>query len=147
MTHFPPTLDRLLMVADAVAAAETRMQDFVVGFIDPNAPDVIKPPAPKSDDDDEVIDTGPDPLEVKARVRVIRRLHKRAVNNIEKYGLKDKKTVKVQSNLADQLMELKLAPKLFDLLVRNLPYTNNCPSFPKRSWHRSRNATISSFVK
>ena len=120
MTHFPPTLEKLLAVADAVAAEETRMQDFVVGFIDPNAPDEIKPPAPKSDDDDEVIDTGPDPLEVKARVRVIRRLHKRAIVNIEKYGLKDKKTIKVQAALADQLMELKLAPKLFDLLVRNL---------------------------
>ena len=120
MTHFPPTLEKLLAVAVAVAAEETRMQDFVVGFIDPNAPDEIKPPAPKSDDDDEVIDTGPDPLEVKARVRVIRRLHKRAIANIEKYGLKDKKTIKVQAALADQLMELKLAPKLFDLLVRNL---------------------------
>ena len=122
MTHFPPTIDRLLVVADAVAAEETRMQDFVVGFIDPNAPDEIKPPAPRTDDDDddEVIDTGPDPLEVKARVKVIRRLHKRAIANIEKYGLKDKKTIKVQAALADQLMELKLAPKLFDLLVRNL---------------------------
>jgi len=120
MTHFPPTLEKLLAVADAVAAEETRMQDFVVGFIDPNAPDEIKPPVPKSDDDDEVIDTGPDPLEVKARVRVIRRLHKRTIVNIEKYGLKDKKTIKVQAALADQLMELKLAPKLFDLLVRNL---------------------------
>ena len=122
MTHFPPTVERLLVVAAAVAAEETRMQDFVVGFIDPNAPDEIKPPAPKTDDDDddEVVDTGPDPLEVKARVKVIRRLHKRAITNIEKYGLKDKKTVKVQAALADQLMELKLAPKLFDLLVRNL---------------------------
>ncbi len=122
MTHFPPTLVKLLTVADAVAAEDTRMQDFVVGFIDPNAPDEIKPPAPKSDDDDddEVVDTGPDPLEVKARVRVIRRLHKRAIVNIEKYGLRDKKTIKVQAALADQLMELKLAPKLFDLLVRNL---------------------------
>jgi len=122
MTHFPPTVERLLVVAAAVAAEETRMQDFVVGFIDPNAPDEIKPPAPKTDDDDddEVVDTGPDPLEVKARVKVIRRLHKRAIANIEKYGLKDKKTVKVQAALADQLMELKLAPKLFDLLVRNL---------------------------
>ncbi len=120
MSHFPPTIEKLLSVADAVAAEETRMQDFVVGFIDPNEPDEIKPPAPKSDDDDEVIDTGPDPLEVKARVKVIRRLHKRSLTYIEKYGLKDKKTVKLQAQLADQLMEIKLAPKLFDLLVRNL---------------------------
>ncbi|NIA28215.1 MAG: RNA polymerase sigma factor RpoD, partial [Desulfobulbaceae bacterium] len=120
MSHFPPTIGRLLEVADAVLAGDTRMQDFVVGFIDPNEPDEIKPPAPKSDDDDEVIDTGPDPDEVKARVKVIRRLHKRVLTNIEKYGFKDKKTLKVQTDLASQLMELKLAPKLFDLLVRNL---------------------------
>jgi RNA polymerase primary sigma factor len=120
MSHFPPTIGRLLEVADAVLAGDTRMQDFVVGFIDPNEPEEIKPPAPKSDDDEEVVDTGPDPDEVKARVKVIRRLHKRILTNIEKYGFKDKKTLKVQSDLASQLMELKLAPKLFDLLVRNL---------------------------
>ena len=120
MSHFPPTLEKLLAIASAVAAEETRMQDFVVGFIDPNAPDEIKPPVPKSDDDEEVIDTGPDPLEVKARVNVNRRLHKRSVKNIEGNGPKDKKKIKVQGELADQLMELKLAPKLFDLLVRNL---------------------------
>jgi RNA polymerase primary sigma factor len=122
MSHFPPTIDRLLAVADAVIAGETRMQDFVVGFIDPTEPDEIKPPAPKTDDDDddEVVDTGPDPDEVKARVKVIKRLHKRVMTAIEKYGLKDKKTVKIQADLADQLMELKLAPKLFDMLVKNL---------------------------
>ena len=122
MSHFPPTIDRLLAVADAVIAGDTRMQDFVVGFIDPNEPDEIKPPAPKTDDDDddEVVDTGPDPDEVKARVKVVKRLHKRTFTAIEKYGLKDKKTVKIQADLADQLMELKLAPKLFDMLVQNL---------------------------
>jgi RNA polymerase primary sigma factor len=120
MVHFPPTLERLLEVADAVQAGETRMQDFIVGFIDPNEPDEIKPPAPKSDDDDEVIDTGPDPEEVKMRVRKIRRIQKRVLTNIEKYGFKDTKTIRAQSDLADQIMELKLAPKLFDVLVRNL---------------------------
>ena len=122
MSHFPPTIEQLLVVADAVDAEETRMQDFVVGFIDPNEPDEIKPPAPKSDDDDddEVVDTGPDPDEVKERIKVIRRLHKRAITNIDKYGFKDKKTIKVQADLADQMMQIKLAPKLFDLLVRNL---------------------------
>ena len=121
MVHFPPTVDALLEVADRVIGGETRMQDFVVGFIDPNAPDEIKPPAPKTDDDDdEVVDTGPDPDEVKARVRVIRRHNNRAMKYLEKYGLKDKRTVKAQDDCAMQIMELKLAPKLFDALVRNL---------------------------
>ena len=122
MVHFPPTVEALLEVADRVIGGETRMQDFVVGFIDPNAPDEIKPPAPKTDDDDddEVVDTGPDPDEVKARVKVIRRHFNRSMKYLEKYGLKDKRTVKAQDDCALQIMELKLAPKLFDALVRNL---------------------------
>ncbi len=122
MVHFPPAVAALLDVADGVIAGETRMQDFVVGFIDPNEPDEIKPPAPKTDDDDddEVVDTGPDPDEVKARVRVIRRHFNRAMKYLDLHGLKDKKTVKAQQDMADQIMELKLAPKLFDALVRNL---------------------------
>ncbi len=126
MAHFPPTIEKLLEVYDAVAAGETRMQDFVVGFIDPNAPDEIKSPVTKSDDksddddEEEVIDTGPDPDEVKARLKVIRRLYKRSLTALEKWGTKEKKTIKVQAELADQLMELKLAPKLTDVLVRSL---------------------------
>jgi len=138
MAHFPPTIDLLLSVSEAVVAGETRMQDFVVGFFDPNAPEEIKAPSPKIDDviendsddeddddddddsDAEVIDTGPDPEEVAARVKAIEKLHKRALGYIEKYGIKDKKTIKAQGELAEHLMELKLAPKLFDLLVRNL---------------------------
>jgi RNA polymerase primary sigma factor len=125
MAHFPPTIEKLLEVYDAVAAGETRMQDFVVGFIDPNAPDIIKSPVTKSDDQDdddeeEVIDTGPDPEEVAARLKAIRRLYKRSLTALEKWGTKEKKTIKVQAELADQLMELKLAPKLTDVLVRGL---------------------------
>jgi len=125
MAHFPPTIERLLEVSEAVGAGETRMQDFVVGFIDPNAPDEIKSPMTKSDDnsdddEEEVIDTGPDPEEVAARSKVIRRLYKRSLTALEKYGSRDKKTTKVQGELADQVMEIKLAPKLTDVLVRNL---------------------------
>jgi len=122
MVHFPPTVEALLEVADRVIGGETRMQDFVVGFIDPNAPDEIKPPAPKTDDDDddEVVDTGPDPDEVKARVRVIRRHFNRSMKYLDLHGFKDKRTIKAQDDCALQIMELKLAPKLFDALVRNL---------------------------
>ena len=124
MAHFPPTIEKLLEVYEAVAAGETRMQDFVVGFIDPNAPDEIKSPMTKSDnqddDEDEVIDTGPDPDEVAARLKAIRRLYKRSLTALEKWGTKEKKTIRIQAELADQLMELKLAPKLTDVLVRGL---------------------------
>ncbi len=121
MMHFPPTVEALIEVAENVLAGETRMQDFVVGFIDPNEPDEITPPAPKSDDDsDEVVDTGPDPDEVKARVRVIKRHFNRSMKYLAQHGVKDKRTIKAQADVADQVMELKLAPKLFDALVVNL---------------------------
>ena len=120
MVHFPPTVEALLEVADRVIAGETRMQDFVVGFIDPNEPDEIKPPAPKSDDDEEVIDTGPDPEEVKSRVKKIRRHFNRGMKYLEKYDYKDKRTQKALGDMAAEIMEIKLAPKLFDALVRNL---------------------------
>ena len=127
MAHFPPTIEKLIEVYEAVAAGETRMQDFVVGFIDPNAIDEIKSPVTKSDDsddgddeDEEVVDTGPDPEEVAARIKAIRRLFKRSLTTLEKYSAQDKRTVKVQGELADQLMELKLSPKLTDMLVKNL---------------------------
>ena len=126
MAHFPPTVEKLLQVSEAVAAGETRMQDFVVGFIDPNAPDEIKSPVSKADgenvvgEEEEIVDTGPDPEEVKARMKGISKLFGKSLTALEKYGVKNTKTIKVQKELADQVMELKLAPKLFDVLVRNL---------------------------
>ncbi len=41
MAHFLPAMEKLLDVYEAVPVGDTRMQDFVVEFIDPNAPDEI----------------------------------------------------------------------------------------------------------
>ena len=43
-THYPPSIEKMLEIYELVDIGETRMQDFVVDFIDPNAPDVIKSP-------------------------------------------------------------------------------------------------------
>ena len=81
-----------------------------------------RPTRTQTDDDEEeeVVDTGPDPEEVKARAKKIRSLLNRVLTALEKHGSKDKRTSKLRDELADQLMELKLAPKLTDLLVRSL---------------------------
>ena len=127
MAHFPPTVERLLEVYELVAAGDTRMRGFVVGFIDPNAPDEIKSPDTKSHADDKskeeeekAVDTGPDPAEVAARMKVIRRMYNKTLTLLETHGSADKKTIRARSDLADRLMELKLAPKMFDALVRRL---------------------------
>ena len=45
--RYPPSLEKLIEVYARVAEGETRMQDFVVDFIDPNAPDEIQSPMNK----------------------------------------------------------------------------------------------------
>ena len=122
---YPPALNKLVEVNIAVQNGDTRMQDFIVDFIDPNAPDEINSPVNKSeqtddDDDEEIIDTGPDPEEVKARMKVINRLFNKYKKLLEENGAQDKKTIAVASDMSDKVMELKLAPKLTDLIVTEL---------------------------
>ena len=122
---YPPALNKLIEVNIAVQNGDTRMQDLIVDFIDPNAPDEINSPINKSeqtddDEEEEVIDTGPDPEEVKARMKVINRLFNKYKKLLEENGAQDKKTMDVASDMSDKVMELKLAPKLTDLIVTEL---------------------------
>ena len=85
-THYPPSIEKMLEIYELVDIGETRMQDFVVDFIDPNAPDEIKSPInkgdvntaeSKEDEEEEVVDLGPDPKEVKKRLKRIKKLFKK----------------------------------------------------------------------
>ena len=125
---YPPSLTKLIEVYAAVQNGDTRMQDFIVDFIDPNAPDEISSPVNKSeqtdedDDEDEVeeIDTGPDPDEVKARMKVINRLNNKYNKLLEENGAQDAKTIEVITEMTNKLMEIKLSPKLTDIIVSEL---------------------------
>ena len=125
-THYPPSIEKMLEIYELVDIGETRMQDFVVDFIDPNAPDEIKSPInkgdvntaeSKEDEEEEVVDLGPDPKEVKKRLKRIKKLFKKTKASLENLGSSDPKTIELQTKLADQVMELKLAPKITDLIV------------------------------
>ena len=50
---YPPALKKLIEVYTAVQNGDTRMQDFIVDFIDPNAPDEINSPVNKSEQTDK----------------------------------------------------------------------------------------------
>ena len=125
-THYPPSIEKMLEIYELVDIGETRMQDFVVDFIDPNAPDVIKSPINKGDvntaeskkeEEEEVVDLGPDPKEVKKRLKRIKKLFIKTKASLENLGSSDPKTIELQTKLANQVMELKLAPKITDLIV------------------------------
>ena len=122
---YPPALKKLIEVYTAVQNGDTRMQDFLVDFIDPNAPDEINSPVNKSEqtdesEEEEVIDTGPDPEEVKARMKVINRLYNKYNKLLERNGAQEQKTIDVALDMIGKVMELKLAPKLTDLIVTAL---------------------------
>ncbi len=134
---YPPTYDFLLGAYEPVKGGQGRLADIIVGFIDPNAPDVIAQPqnptkvdpnaAANEDDDDssdddseEAADTGPDPEEAARRFASIGKLHAQLVTALEKTGADDPKTDKLRQKLSGEFMELKLAPRMFEALIGNL---------------------------
>jgi RNA polymerase primary sigma factor len=138
---YPPTYDFLLKAYEPVKSGQARLVDVIVGFIDPNAPDVIAQPQnptkvevvaaeEKADDDEEgeedaeseeeVVDTGPDPVEAAARFAAIAKIYAQVLGSIAKLGARDPKTLRQRKRLADQFMELRLSPRMFDALILNL---------------------------
>jgi len=135
---YPPTYNFLLGAYEPVKSGQGRLADLIVGFIDPNAPDVIAQPqnptkvdpnaaASEEDDDsedgddsEEAVDTGPDPEEAARRFASIAKLHAQLVAALEKTGAEDPKTDKLRHKLSGEFMELKLAPRMFEALIGNL---------------------------
>ena len=128
LLQFPPTVGLLIDMHDLVVDGNSRLQDVIVDFIDPNAP-IADPNAPKADDDDDdddkPVDTGPDPKEVAARMKKVRRCYKRYMDRLQKHGIAHASVQKTVKGLTPQFMELKLAPKLFELMVAQLRDTIN----------------------
>jgi RNA polymerase primary sigma factor len=142
LAMYPATYDFISRAYEPVKAGQARLVDVIVGFIDPNAPDIIAQPQnptkmelveaeEKSDDEteegedgadgeEEVVDTGPDPEEAANRFASIAKGYLAVLGAIEKTGAKDPKTLKLRAKLADEFMELKLAPRMFDALILNL---------------------------
>jgi RNA polymerase primary sigma factor len=134
LAQFPPTGQLIFDTYDAILRGETRLQDLITGFIDPNeqiadpnaraaAAAAEPPPEEESDDPDaeeEAPDTGPDPEEVAARLKKVKRLHKRYCETLAANGVKHAVTKKALKSLTNEFMELKLAPKVFDALVSQL---------------------------
>ncbi len=132
LVQFPPTLDLLFDNHDQFTRSEARLQDIIVGFIDPN--EQIAEPAARSDNNDDsdddddsssTTDTGPDPEEVAKRIKKLKRLFKRYTDGLSEAGVKGAATKKALKALTADFMELKLAPKLFEQLVSQLRETIN----------------------
>ena len=140
LAYYPPTYDYLLAAYEPVKAGQGRLTDIIVGFLDPNAPDEIAQPhnpktvvrkeeteleddesEDKSEEEEEAIDTGPDPEETARRFAAIQRLYNTVLKGLATArSAREPKVVRARKRLAEQFMELKLAPKMFDALVVHL---------------------------
>ena len=132
LAMFPDTYRMLLGVYDNITAGSRRLLDMLTGFIDPNASNEpataaeLQAEAKRKEEmklrgeEEEPVDTGPDPDEVRARLKKIRKFFTRSLKYIDKYGSEDPRAMAVRRDLAAEMMELKLAPKFFDALVWNL---------------------------
>jgi RNA polymerase primary sigma factor len=140
LAKYPSTHEHILKTYELVKAGQARLIDLVVGFIDPNAPDVIAQPQNPTklleieassddkeddaedgdEDEEEAIDTGPDPEEVARRMASIQKLQAQSLASIAKIGADDPKTQKLRKKLAAEFMELKLSPRMFEALTDQL---------------------------
>jgi RNA polymerase primary sigma factor len=126
LAQFPPTMDLLFGIYEQIFRGEARLQDLIVGFIDPNE-EIADPNKASSDDEteDSAADTGPDPAEVEARINKLKRYQKRYVDALSKHGVRNPTTKKALKALTADFMVLKLAPKVFDQMVAGLRSTVN----------------------
>ncbi len=140
LSSYPPTFELMLRTYEPVKAGQGRLIDLIVGFVDPNAPDVIAEPInPKlaaaakelaeeeaedgdeeAGEDEEAVETGPDPEEAARRFASLAKVYAQVVKSLDEKGSKDPKTVKLRRKLADEFMELKLSPRMFDQLISQL---------------------------
>ncbi len=143
LATFPVAVDMLCTQLEQIETGETRMADVTSGFLDPNEPEEIPSPATpqpesdetkasdadddnESDDDDddsssdEPESTGPDPEEVAAKARELRKRYKALSTALKKNGRADAKTQKALESVSEAFLEFKLVPTTFNMLVNAL---------------------------
>src|SRR5687767_5221308 len=138
LAMYPGTYELMLKQYEPVKTGQNRLIDIIVGFVDPNAPDEIAQPqnarlelarepeakeeeeTEEGEEEEEALETGPDPEEAARRFATLAKLQHQVLNALDSKGVKDPKTLKLRKKLAGEFMELKLAPKMFELLIDNL---------------------------
>ena len=130
LATYPSTIEKLLGKFDKMEAGETRLTDIINGFVDPNETDEVKKPvinnasaSSDKDEEEEVVDTGPDPEEAAKRIAALRKHYKTLVNALTRHGKDDPKTQKAAAKVAEIYLELRLLPAVFNEMAENLRNT------------------------
>lgn len=121
----PAVVAKVLGWIETVRAGETRLSDFIVAFIESDAPDDSPTAGSCNLDTDEIShpEIGPDPLEAMERFERIQVLYSALVEALSVEGIGSDAARILQCTLADEFKAIKLAQKpLIQLtsLVRDL---------------------------
>ena len=124
---FPGSVKHVLDEYDLVAKEEKRLSDIMVGYLDPaeNVPSAaevaeLAAAAPPSDtDDDEEVDTGPDPIEAKKRFSALKRQHNKTEKILADKGRLDKASIKEMEKLGELFKFFKFTPRISDPITES----------------------------
>jgi RNA polymerase primary sigma factor len=124
LARYPDTMRLILKRYEEVQEEEAKLTDLLVGYVDPNEdPNAIPMPAvtqnsEDDDEDEEVEDTGPDPVEAAKRFKKIGRGFNKAMEAMAADDAKVYERHMVKA--VKELMEIKLLPLFIDRLGANL---------------------------
>jgi RNA polymerase primary sigma factor len=134
LAQFPWSIQILLDEYEQHLDGKKRMSEFLVGFTDMVEPEPeiteamlesedIEIAAPVSGDDEDAeaaVDTGPDPVEVKRRMDLLRDYYVKFQSQHAKLSGTDKKVLKAHAVMAEEFLKLKLPAIMIDGMVRKL---------------------------
>ncbi len=134
---YPHTVGEMLRYVDLFEVGQAKLSEIITGFIDPNAPQEIPTPAEimaesvaevdvevvaegVEGEEEETVDTGPDPEVAREHFARLQKCHKKYVATIAKHGNSDKKTEKAREELIAEVMTLKLNARMTEHLQKNM---------------------------
>ncbi len=138
LASYPGSAATLLQGYERVQAEEMRLNDLISGFIDPNAVEEnipepqaaatsttdIKSSSDEDDDEDDdtvaPVDTGPDPVEAAQRFADIEKSYNLLVSALAKSGGNSARIQKLREQLTEQILQLKLVPRIIDIMTTDL---------------------------
>ncbi len=121
LASYPSAVPTVLATYEATQEEDGRLSDLLNGFIDPDEDNTPPKPPPRpaegEESDDEEVDNGPDPEEVKRRLGALDDAFLKSIESIDKHGRDSPQASKAIAAMAEIFAPIKLIPRLFDSLI------------------------------
>ncbi|WP_440996054.1 RNA polymerase sigma factor RpoD [Arhodomonas sp. SL1] len=126
IAYYPESARSLVGLYEAVQAGELRLSDIIGGFRDnpdePAAPAEAETGAAE-EDDDAVVETGPDPERAAQIFNRIHELHQELMAKLDEGRREDGRVDEIREELATLFLSVKFVPKVVERLADNLRTT------------------------